>query len=124
MLQKCQKNYFKKRTQFLFHINAVIDVDLSLRRFGGWALSEKTWIEERQHLIKSLGNRIEEVDTEFYATVTYQHPLTKENRRNEVWLVRQKDTKNLEQSLIIISFVHESCLKFKLKIKLHNANMK
>jgi len=71
-------------------------LDVFVRRFGGWALSEKKWAEEKQELMKSLGSRMEEVDMEYYATVEYQSPWTKENRRNEVWFVKQQDEVDLE----------------------------
>jgi len=71
-------------------------LDVFVRRFGGWALSEKKWAEEKQELMKSLGSRMEEVDMEYYATVGYQSPWTKENRRNEVWLVKQQDAEDFE----------------------------
>ena len=62
----------------------------NLRRFGGWAISEEKWMEEKQNLITSLGSRMKEVDMEYYATVGYDSPWKQENRRNEVWLVKQK----------------------------------
>lgn len=67
------------------------EITVFVRRFGGWALSEKTWREEKQKLMRSLGSRMSEVDMEYYATVGYDSPWV-QNRRNEVWLVKQKST--------------------------------
>ena len=64
---------------------------LFFRRFGGYALSESQWQEEKENLIKSLGSRMKEVDMEYYATVGYNSPWS-QDRRNEVWLVKQKDS--------------------------------
>jgi len=73
------------------------ELDVFVRRFGGWAMSQKDWTDEKQKLMRSLGSRMKEVDTEYYATVGYNSPWTQENRRNEVWLVKQTDTADLKQ---------------------------
>ena len=60
-------------------------------------MSHKKWTDEKQQLMRSLGSRMKEVDMDYYATVGYNSPWTRENRRNEVWLVKQKDTADLAQ---------------------------
>merc|ERR1712080_216358 len=67
-------------------------VDVFVRRFGGWAFSEEEWSQEKQKLMKSLSYRMNEVDMDYYATVGYDSPWTQENRRNEVWLVKKKSS--------------------------------
>jgi len=67
------------------------ELTVFVRRFGGYALSESQWQEEKENLIKSLGSRMKEVDMEYYATVGYNSPWS-QDRRNEVWLVKQKDS--------------------------------
>jgi len=67
------------------------EITVFVRRFGGYALSENQWQEEKEKLIQSLGPRMKEVDMEYYATVGYDSPWS-QNRRNEVWLVKQKDS--------------------------------
>ena len=54
-------------------------------------MSEKQWKDEKNNLINSLGSRLKEVDMDYYATVGYNSPWS-QDRRNEVWLVKQKDS--------------------------------
>ena len=54
-------------------------------------MSEKQWKDEKSNLINSLGSRLKEVDMDYYATVGYNSPWS-QDRRNEVWLVKQKDS--------------------------------
>ena len=54
-------------------------------------MSEKQWKDEKSNLMNSLGSRLKEVDMDYYATVGYNSPWS-QDRRNEVWLVKQKDS--------------------------------
>jgi len=72
------------------------EITVFVRRFGGWALSQKKWKEEKQKLMRSLGSRMKEVNLEYYATVGYDSPWV-QDRRNEVWLVKQKGTYDIKK---------------------------
>jgi len=67
------------------------ELTVFVRRFGGYAMSEKQWKDEKSNLMNSLGSRLKEVDMDYYATVGYNSPWS-QDRRNEVWLVKQKDS--------------------------------
>ena len=60
-------------------------------------MSQKDWREEKQKLMRSLGSRMKEVDMEYYATVGYDSPWKQEDRRNEVWLVKEKSTYDIKR---------------------------
>jgi len=59
-------------------------------RFGGFALSNKDWNNKAMMLKEYLAGR-EDVDVESgFFSVGYDGPLTTENRRNEVWILRNR----------------------------------
>jgi len=48
-------------------------------------------------LMRSLGSRMQDVDTEYYATVGYDSPWV-QDRRNEVWLVKKDGSENYQST--------------------------
>ena len=55
-------------------------------------------MKEKQTLIRTLGSRMKEVDMEYYATVGYNSPWS-QDRRNEVWLVKNENTNEIESQV-------------------------
>jgi len=55
-----------------------------VRRFGGFALTDDTWEEQRQHLLEDLIGK-KHHDTQFFSA-SYNSPLQLEDRTNEIWV--------------------------------------
>ena len=78
-------------------------MEVYVRRFGGWAMSNDDWMSQRAKLIKSLSNHPDaDVDGEFY-TAGFDSPWAEGERRNEVWIPK-KAKKTADEKLETISY--------------------
>jgi len=60
------------------------EMEVYVRKFGGFAMTAATWEKQRQALLYDLiGKKVR--DGEFFST-SYNSPMVVENRRNEVWV--------------------------------------
>lgn len=66
------------------HIFSRPAFEVYVRTFGGFALTARTWEEQRRTLEDHLIGK--KVKTDEFLTASYNSPMQTENRRNEVWI--------------------------------------
>ena len=64
------------------------ELTVAVIRFGGYA-KMNNWFEQRDQLIKQLGNEANTFDQFNMITAGYDAPFMFFNRRNEVWLLKK-----------------------------------